>query len=244
MSSRLKLWHAVVLALCLSAPLAWGANKMWSAFSTLDNTTLATGDRLPLLDISDTTDGAGGTAKTITADEYRKYLTTQVVGGTQTKFLTAQHAISSTTATEMTDLKFASLATGTYVVKYWLIVRSATATVGLSFGVNYTGTLTKMTCHLTWSDTGTTATNGVADDSSPQTTGQIAGSSATKTASTTAPNMGYTGGVATTASDTFDTVECIVVTGGTGDLAIWHASETATATSVEVGSSAVLTRTN
>lgn len=71
MRMNLKLWHVIVLVLVLSGPSVWAANTMWSALSTITGANTASGDRFPLLDISDTTHGAGGTAKTITRDELK-----------------------------------------------------------------------------------------------------------------------------------------------------------------------------
>jgi len=155
--------------------------------------------------------------------------------------LTAQHSISSTTATEVTGLQATGLTAGTYVARYNLIVRSATATVGLGYGINYTGTVTKMSCVLQFPTSGTTAGNGTADDVGAN--GQLWEAWAVKTEATSTPNLGpYTGGVTTTASDITNVIECVLVVSDAGDLEIWHGSETATATSVETGSALVLTK--
>jgi hypothetical protein len=71
MKIQLKLWHVLALILVFAPLSVWGANTMWSALGTLTGATLASGDRFTLLDISDTTHGAGGTAKTITAQELK-----------------------------------------------------------------------------------------------------------------------------------------------------------------------------
>lgn len=71
MRERLKLWHVIAIV-ALGAPLSvWGADTMWSALSALTGVNVASDDRIPLLDVSDTTHGAGGTAKTITASELK-----------------------------------------------------------------------------------------------------------------------------------------------------------------------------
>ena len=71
METRLKLWHAVLLVVLLAPLSVWGADTMWSALSALTGANVASGDKIPLLDVSDTTHGAGGTAKTITASELK-----------------------------------------------------------------------------------------------------------------------------------------------------------------------------
>jgi hypothetical protein len=71
MTQRLKLWHLILLVMLLSPLSVWGANTMWSALSTITGVNTADGDRFVLLDISDTTHGAAGTAKTITRSELK-----------------------------------------------------------------------------------------------------------------------------------------------------------------------------
>lgn len=61
--------------------------------------------------------------------------------------------------------------------------------------------------------------------------------------STTSPNMGTTIGTSVTATDILCFIEGIIIVTVAGDLELWHSSETATATSVEIGSSLVVVRT-
>jgi hypothetical protein len=49
--------------------------------------------------------------------------------------------------------------------------------------------------------------------------------------------------VASTGTDILCFIEGIIIVTGSGDLELWHSSETATNTSVEVGSSLVVIRT-
>lgn len=157
--------------------------------------------------------------------------------------LASQHSISSTTATEIPGLQASGLTAGTYLARYNLIVRSATGTVGLGYGINYTGTVTKMSCVLQFPTSGGTAANGTADDVGAN--GQLWESWPARTEATATPNLGpYTGGVTTTAADITNVIECVLVVSDSGDLEIWHGSETATATSVETGSVLVLTKTS
>jgi len=55
--------------------------------------------------------------------------------------------------------------------------------------------------------------------------------------------MGTTVGVKTTATDTLMIVQGIIIVTVAGNLELWHSSETATATSVEVGSSLMVNKT-
>ena len=91
---------------------------------------------------------------------------------------------------------------------------------------------------MRYASTGTAASTGSVDDAVNAVGGQIYESQATKTLSTTAPNM-VCGGFVTTTSDALIIVEGIIVTTtSAGALALWHSSEVAGQTSrVEVGSS-------
>lgn len=206
-----------------------------SAFPALTGANVAGGDLVPIIDVSATLD------KVITADELVLYL--QARGFPRVKKLTSTHSISSTTGTEVTDLQV-TLEAGTYVFDYYLIVRSATATVGPMLGVNFTGTAAVKTMLAFWGDASGSllAETHNMDDQGVLGTGLISGM-ANKAYTTTAPNMGTTVGVSTTASDIPMRITGVVVVTVAGDLELWHSSETATATSVEVGSSVVVVRT-
>lgn len=182
-----------------------------------------------------------GTSKYLTVDLLETYLRTR--GMPRVTRLSTQHSISSTTGTEMTDLS-QTLEAGTYVFDATLIVRSATGTVGPMIGVNFTGTAAVKTMIAWWADASGSllAETHNMDDQGVLGTGFISGM-ANKAYSTTAPNMGTTVGVATTASDTPMFIHGILIVTASGDLELWHSSETATATSVEVGSSLVVVRT-
>jgi hypothetical protein len=175
-----------------------------------------------------------GTSKKLTVSLLRDMI------GVSKSVLTADHSISSTTATEVTDLS-QTLVAGTYRFAYYLLCQSATATVGLTFGVNYTGTVTRIVAMVKWPDTGTTATAGTVDDTA--TGAQIVAHTVARTKASSTTNLSTgTGGVATVDVDLFVTITGILVVSDGGDLELWHGSETATATSVEAGSSLVVTR--
>ena len=70
MTQRLKLWHLLLAAFLLPLTV-WAADTMWSALTALTGANLALDDRHPVLDVSDTAHGAGGTAKTVRDDELR-----------------------------------------------------------------------------------------------------------------------------------------------------------------------------
>jgi hypothetical protein len=177
-----------------------------------------------------------GTSKKLTVSLLRDML------GVQKSVLGSDHSVSSTTATEVTDLS-QTLVAGTYRFEFFLLCQSATTSVGLTFSVNYTGTATRMVAMLQWPDTGTTATAGNVDDAASGTGGQIVAHSVTRTEATSTTNLSTgTTGVAVVDVDLFLTISGVIVTSDGGDLELWHGSETATATRVEAGSSLVVTR--
>lgn len=155
--------------------------------------------------------------------------------------LGSDHAISSVTGTEVAGLEFANVLPGTYIFEYFLIIQSATLTVGPMLGINFSGTAAVRKMCLRYPSTGTTAITGVADDVGAAT-GQIMECHPVTAFSTTAPNMGHNGGVATVNADILDYIEGIMIVTAIGNLELWHASETATSTTVKAGSVARLTR--
>jgi len=182
-----------------------------------------------------------GTSKKITITQLVTLL--QTLGMPRVKRLNSTHSISSVTGTEVTDLDIV-LEAGTYTFTYTLIVRSATTTVGPMLGVNFGGTAAVKAMNARWADATATVAAEVhsMDDQGILSAGFISGM-ANKAYTTTEPNMGTTIGVATTASDILMIIEGVLIVTVSGSLELWHSSETATATSVEIGSSLVVIRT-
>jgi hypothetical protein len=181
-----------------------------------------------------------GTSKKVTLTQVKTLM--QTLGMPRVTRLSTQHQLASTTGTEVTDLS-QTLEAGTYTFTYALIVRSATGTVGPMLGVNFTGTGAPR-MHFRFADASTALTAEVhsMDDQGNKAFGFISGM-ASNTETTTAPDMGTTVGVASTGTDILCFIEGIIIVTGSGDLELWHSSETATNTSVEVGSSLVVVRT-
>lgn len=205
------------------------ADEKPTSFATLGSGALQFADWVTAVDTSDTTDDATGSDVK---------LSPLVV----TRRLSTQHSISSTTGTQVSDLD-CILPAGTFVFRYALVVRSATSTVGPMLGVNFSGT--GQVRAIFWFADATsaiTAETHTMDDQGSTAIGYISGMANSAT-STTSPNMGTTVGVASTATDIPCFIDGIVIVTVTGTLALWHSSETATATSVEVGSSLIVTRT-
>jgi hypothetical protein len=182
-----------------------------------------------------------GTTKKLTLTQVKTLL--QTLGMPRVTRLDSQHQLASTTGTEVTDLS-QTLEAGTYTFTYALIVRSATTTVGPMLGVNFTGTGSPR-MHFRFADATTALTAEIHSmgNQGNKAFGFISGM-ASNAETTTAPDMGTTVGVQTAATDTLCFIEGIIIVTGSGDLELWHSSETATNTSVEVGSSLVVIRTD
>jgi hypothetical protein len=163
---------------------------------------------------------------------------------TKVTYVSTQHQLATATQTAITQLN-QTLVAGTYRFSYWLICQSSNAGVGLTFAVNYTGTASKLVAMCSWPDTGVLAALGAVDDVANVATGQLIAYSVTQTEATTTGNLSTgTTGVATINSNLFISIEGIIVVTDGGNLELWHGSETTNNTSVEVGSSLVLTRVN
>ncbi len=160
---------------------------------------------------------------------------------TKTTYATAQHSVSSTTQTEVTTLQ-QTLVAGAYRFSYFLICQTSAAADGLSFSVNYTGTVTKLVAVLTWIDTGVTALNGIVDDVANISTGQLLGCAVTQTKATTVAQLSTGTGGGAQASNLFLKIEGVIVVSDGGDFELWHGSESTNATTVEIGSSLMMTR--
>lgn len=197
-------------------------------------TTPATTDQFPVVQ--------AGTTKVETNAQLITLL--QQMGMPRVTRLNTLHSISSTTGTKVTELD-QTFEIGTYSFTYSLILRSATTSVSPLLGVNFTGTGNpRMFFRFADASTSLLAELHTMDDQGSQAFGFISGM-ANSVKTTTAPNMGSTAtlAVATAATDTLAFIEGIVIVTASGNLELWHSSETATATSVEVGSSLVVIRT-
>jgi len=215
-------------------------------FAALTGVNLNDLDTIPVVDVSDTTMHASGTNKDILVSEL--VIALQARGMPRVKQLTAQHSVSSTTPSKVTDLDM-TIEAGTYWFEYLIIERSATITVAPQYNFNFTGTTTKARWWFQYADLSATllaAIGTVAHNVSTPTLGfQMAQAEDTE-ATTAVGNMhpfATTNAVQTIATDLLVKVTGLIVAGTSGNLELWHGSETATATTVEVGSSLVVIRT-
>jgi len=156
----------------------------------------------------------------------------------------AGHSNSSTTPTKVTDLDM-TLEAGTYTFTYALIVRAATSGVAPQFNLNFSGTGAPI-WWFQYADNSATllAALGIASSNVATVALGFQMAQAENTEATTAAaNMGSTGGLQATGTDTMEQITGIVVVSASGNLELWHSSETASATTVEAGSSLVVIRT-
>ncbi len=182
----------------------------------------------------------GGASKKVTAAQVESFFETK--GFPVVFALGTSHTLASTTGTEVTGLGPCTLVPGTYYYTYELIVASSATATGIGLGINFTGTAATRTIRLVYPSTGTTAITGVMDDVGAGT-GQTMEFNSTLTFSTTAPNLINTAGFATANANVPVTITGILVVTASGDLELWHSSETAANTSVVAGSSLIVIRT-
>lgn len=184
-----------------------------------------------------------GTSKKISITQLVTLL--QTLGMPRVLKLGSQHSISSATATKVTGLDM-TLEAGTYTVDYRLITQSGgTIGTGLYLGVNFsTGTAAVKSFWMDYADASATllAAIGAMADTGAHTLG-FRMSQPTKAYTTTSPDLGTAGGFKTDASDTMVIVSGIIVVTVSGNLELWHSSETTTATNIQIGSSLVVVRT-
>jgi hypothetical protein len=191
------------------------------------------------------------TTKAFTPAQMLTYL--QARGLPRVYRLNTDHAISTVAGTEATAWRrindaadvAVTLEAGTYMFQYNLLIQSATATVSPLYGVNFTGTHTSLLYGIRYWDAGPlTAGTAVADNTNASATtaqGPISGQ-VHNVATTTAPILAHTGGVAVINVNHLVILEGIVVATATGDLELWHGSETASSTTIKAGSALMVVR--
>lgn len=183
-----------------------------------------------------------------TSSRWRGIAQEALIGTPRTKQLASQHSISVIAPTKVTGLDM-TLEPGVYTFDYRLLVQTATITVGPQFNFNFTGTATKAKWWFMYADLSSTllaAIGTMAHDTSTSTLGFQMAKAEDDFATTAAGNMGpvaTTNSVQTINTDHMVQITGIIVVSVAGNIELWHGSETATATSVETGSSLVVIRT-
>lgn len=145
--------------------------------------------------------------------------------------LASDSSISSTTAASIAGIA-QTLEPGTYWFEYSIDCESATATVTPKFGINFTGTQTRIAYSLFFPSAGVTAATGVVDQDANATTGQVWAHASTRTNNTV---LGPFTDVDTTNSPLLMYLKGKIVVTAAGTLQFLHGSETATSTTVKAG---------
>lgn len=145
---------------------------------------------------------------------------------------------SSTTGVAITGLTTA-LTAGTWAFTYNLLYNEGVTTTGISLGVNYTGTFSKIMGWMQFPGTGTSASTGAASMTASGATGQIEEAFGFRAVSTTSPNMGATVSV-DAGNDNMCQVVGTLVCSGSGNIELWHAAEVAAASTIATGSNLIL----
>jgi hypothetical protein len=124
---------------------------------------------------------------------------------------TADNAVT----TIETVMTLTGLAIGTYLFEYFIVWRSGTTSVGSTFTVDYTGTVTRMRLTRWYGSTGAAAATGVSDGTSAVLTGTLV-----EHYSAVADNapLGPNTGVGSTSEDQFATITGIMVVSTSADL--------------------------
>jgi hypothetical protein len=160
--------------------------------------------------------------------------------GVITAALASDHVTVSTHTTGTEVSLGATLAAGTYVFQFFLLAQSSATATALRFGINFTGTAAVRKFVLRYPTTGTTAANATASNEAPATTA-LHESTTSETFSTTAPNLGGAA-VANANQNALYVIEGLIIVTATGDLELWHGSETNNATTIKEGSSLIITK--
>ena len=182
-----------------------------------------------------------GTSKKVSVTQLAAYL--QTIGLPRIIHLGSNYTNATTTGTAITGLTFAGLVAGTYHVTWILLVQSVATTTSPKFGVNYTGTITRMSAHARYPSAGVNAATGQIEDINNPTTGAIWAYAAATAATTTAPNLGPWTGVVDANTNCQIHIEALLVVSDAGDLELWAGSEVGTSTiTVVTGSCGILTR--
>lgn len=224
------------------------ADTKQSALADMLGVDVADDDGLGIRDKSNLSMSASGTNEEIDISEL--VIALQRRGMPRVKRLDTQHSVSTTAATKVTGLDMA-LEAGTYAFDYRLLVQASLISSGPQFNLNFsTGTVTKKGWWFQYADLSSTllaAIGTMAHDTSTATLGFQMAKAEDDFATTAAGNMGptaTTNDVQTINTDVMATIKGLLVVTVAGTLELWHGSFTANATTVEVGSSLIVVRTD
>ena len=188
-----------------------------------------------------------GTSKKLTVAQIATFVGPTVIsgatgaanqGGAGTvtiQLLTADNAVT----TVETIMSTTGLVVGTYLFEYFIVWRSGTTTVGASFAVDYTGTVTRVRATRHYQTTGAAAATGVSDGTSAVLTGTLVEHMSTVTDNGA---LGPNTGVASITEDQFDHVRGIIVVSTSANLNLSMTGEGNGAVTAKADSMLILTR--
>lgn len=149
---------------------------------------------------------------------------------------------NSTTTGEKVSALDATTGTGKFKFEYWLRYQSSQTTNGVKFSVNHSGGgVDYFVANMRYGSTGGAAATADATQAGNSATGNIHESFTTRTLSIT-PNLGPTVGVDAANSNMLAVIEGLISVTTNGVLQLYHASETANASSIQPGSALILTK--
>lgn len=150
----------------------------------------------------------------------------------------ADQSNSTVTAAAVTGLATV-VAAGTYLVKYWIVYRSAATTTGIQMYLRHNGTTTRLAATWYTLTTGGAAATGIADQATTATSQMMEG----KGQRASAVASGANAGVDTANADQFAVMEglMIVTVSGTLDL-MFNSEVAASAVTMMKGTTLVLTK--
>lgn len=160
----------------------------------------------------------GGNSRKVTAEQLNAYIDPFPDSYT---VAAADQQNTTTTAASKTDLEAASVAAGTYLIKYWVCFRSAATTTGIQMYLNFTGTTTRLVSTWYTLTTGGTAATGIADQATTATAQMMEG----KGQRASGVASGTIQGVDTANADQFAVIEGIMVVTASGMLQLMFSSE-------------------
>lgn len=198
---------------------------------SLESVTLLAGERIAYIE--------GQGFELIDASGVTKAASAIVAGQLAVARLAADLANSTVTAAKVTGLD-TPCGVGTWIFEYFVLYQSGTATTGIKLGCNHTGTVTSFVYDAYGVTADITTNTALMDQDVLLTTGATMSSWAARAKSTTAPMI--TSGVDTINVDMLMMISGLAVVTVAGNLELYHASETAVATTVKAGSALRLTK--
>lgn len=168
-------------------------------------------------------------------------LQTQVANGQLRVATLAADVSNSTTTLAVIAGVNVTLEPGTYQYQYFVRYQSSIITTGVKFAVDHTGTVTSHMTQARYVDASATASTGAPTQNGPATaTAQVMGAYSSRADNTT---LGPTLSTDAANAEMLMIIEGHIIVTVSGQLQLFHASETAAATTVKAGTNLVVVKT-